>query len=306
MKKQSSLAFLLLLFVTNTIAQGFAPLTSAIKVSSGKIERIEASSQYVDNRLVDIWFPDNYPNDAPYDVLYMHDGQMLYDGSSSWNKQEWMIDENAGGLMANKIIRPVIVVGIYNISEKRRKEYFPQKALDYIPSEFKEKYKDYFDGKFEADNYLKFITEELRPYVNANYKVNADKEHTFIAGSSMGGLISMYAICEYPDIFGGAACISTHWPGVFEKNEEVTGALRKYLGAKLPKVGGNKIYFDYGDQTLDAMYPSYQKQVDMLMVEHDYTSNYWQTYFFPGENHSEEAWAKRIKIPLFFLLSKGL
>ena len=66
-----------------------------------------------------------------------------------------------------------------------------------------------------SDNYLKFLVTELKPFIDKKYSVYKDMNHTFIAGSSMGGLISMYAICEYPRVFGGAACMSTHWPGIF-------------------------------------------------------------------------------------------
>jgi enterochelin esterase-like enzyme len=119
----------------------------------------------------------------------------------------------------------------------------------------------------------------------------------------MGGLISMYAICEYPDVFGGAACISTHWPGTFKaQNNPVPKAFLAYLTDHLPSPENHKFYFDYGTKTLDAMYKPYQMKADEIMKKKGYTNANWITREFPGEDHSERAWRKRIEIPLTFLL----
>ena len=92
-----------------------------------------------------------------------------------------------------------------------------------------------------SDNYLKFIVEELKPFIDSTYSTLIDKENTFIAGSSMGGLISMYAVCEYPNVFGGAACLSTHWPGTFEvENNPIPEIFYNYLTNNLPKPNQNK------------------------------------------------------------------
>jgi hypothetical protein len=118
-------------------------------------------------------------------------------------------------------------------------------------------------------------------------------------------LISMYAICEYPKIFGGAACLSTHWPGTFSTaNNPIPDAFTNYLKSNLPDPKDHSIYFDYGDQTLDALYKPFQEKADEVMKSKGFTSKNWETKFFPGENHSEEAWAKRLSIPLLFLLKK--
>ena len=118
-----------------------------------------------------------------------------------------------------------------------------------------------FGDKVNSDNYLKFIVKELKPFVDKNFSVSSDKANTFIAGSSMGGLISLYAICEYPDVFEGAACLSTHWPGVFNADHNpIPKAFMDYLKKHLPDPKTHKIYFDYGDQTLDAMYGPFQNR----------------------------------------------
>lgn len=100
------------------------------KVSSGEIIRIDSfPSKYVTPRNVDIWLPDGFSKDEKYAVLYMHDGQMLFDASKTWNNQEWMIDETLGKLLNEDKIKKTIVVGIWNSGEGRHSDYFPQKTF---------------------------------------------------------------------------------------------------------------------------------------------------------------------------------
>jgi enterochelin esterase-like enzyme len=143
------------------------------------------------------------------------------------------------------------------------------------------------------------------PFIEKNYAVRKGPEHTFIAGSSMGGLISLYAICEYPRVFGGAACLSTHWPGIFTmENNPVPDALLDYLRSYLPAPGKHKLYFDHGTTTLDTLYPPLQKKADEVLKNKGFTSSNWVTMEFPGEDHSETAWGKRLSLPLIFLLGR--
>lgn len=279
-------------------------------VSSGTIKRFEKfASKYVDARNIDVWLPDNYATEKKYAVLYMHDGQMLFDAATTWNKQAWEVDETVEKLIKDVKIKDVIVVGVWNNGEYRHSEYFPQRALEYLPEETRKFIvKNNLKNKPQADNYLKFLVEELKPYIDKNFSTRKDRKNTFIAGSSMGGLISIYAICEYPNIFGGAAGISTHLLMVSDaktpKVETVPESFRTYLEKNLPKANSRKIYFDYGDKTLDQYYPPLQKKVDDIMKAKNWTEKGWTTRFFAGEDHSEKSWAKRFNEPLEFLLKK--
>jgi enterochelin esterase-like enzyme len=285
-----------------------------VKVTSGKVQRFaNFQSKLIDARNIDVWLPDGYSNKEKYAVLYMNDGQALYDAESTWNKQAWEVDQVAGKLIAEGKTQKFIVVGIWNNGAKRHPEYFPQKPYesltqiqrDTITAQLQKAGRTQEIFKPYSDMYLKFLVTELKPFIDKNFPTKPDQKNTFIAGSSMGGLISMYAICEYPKVFGGAACLSTHWPGTFSTtNNPIPDAFTNYLKANLPNPNNHKIYFDYGDQTLDAMYKPLQKKVDLVMKSKGFTSKNWQTKFFPGENHSEEAWAKRLNIPLSFLLKK--
>jgi enterochelin esterase-like enzyme len=283
--------------------------------SSGKIIRHDNfHSQFVTARHVDVWLPADYSPQKKYAVLYMQDGQMLYDSAITWNKQEWGVDETMNKLQSEKKIRNCIVVGIWNGGKNRHADYFPQKPIeslsqqqrDTIYSSKRSNGQAVFQGEqVHSDLYLKFLVTELKPFIDKTYSTKKDRANTFVAGSSMGGLISMYAICEYPKVFGGAACLSTHWPGIFNiENNPVPEAFINYMRTHLPSPASHKFYFDCGDATLDAMYPPLQKMADEVMKEKGFTDKSWITKYFPGEDHSESAWRRRLEVPLVFLVKK--
>jgi enterochelin esterase-like enzyme len=208
----------------------------------------------------------------------------------------------------------VIVVGIWNSGPGRHPDYLPQKPLESLPQAVQDSlYRaargggaSVFNGeRVHSDNYLKFLVTELKPYIDQNFSTYKDRAHTFIAGSSMGGLISMYAICEYPDVFGGAACLSTHWPGIFTMtNNPIPDAFFRYMEKHLPDPATHKLYFDHGDQTLDAMYPPLQRKADSVLMKKGYGPGSLLSLSFPGTNHSEPAWRERLDQSLVFLLKR--
>jgi enterochelin esterase-like enzyme len=112
----------------------------------------------------------------------------------------------------------------------------------------------------------------------------------------MGGLISLYAIEQYPDVFGGAGCVSTHWPA---GGPDLVDA----LGAALPPAGRHRLYFDFGTAGLDAEYEPLQQRMDNHLRAAGYTEGVdWRTIKFPGADHNEPAWRSRVHVPLRFLL----
>ncbi len=259
---------------------------------------VNFKSEFVESRNVDIWLPESYDKngDKRYAAIYMHDGQNLFDPEKSYIGVDWGMDETMTWLIKENRINEAIVVGIWN-TPKRRREYMPQKAFNIeISDEMKKIFENKYGGKPISDFYLKFIVNELKPFIDKTYRTFADKNNTFILGSSMGGLISAYAICEYPDIFGGAGCVSTHWP-------IIDGIMLQYFKKYLPQGGNHKFYFDYGTETLDAEYESFQKEIDQIMVNAGYIDGEtWITKKFEGDEHSERAWRKRVHIPVEFLL----
>ncbi len=281
---------------------------------NGSLERIENfNSKFVTPRNIDIWLPKNYSENQKYAVLYMHDGQMLFDSTNTWNKQEWGVDEKMNELTNDGEIRNTIIVGIWN-TEFRHSEYFPQKPFETLPKKFQDsifnkgmrnKESTLFRTAICSDDYLKFIVKELKPYIDEKYSTLTDAKNTFMAGSSMGGLISMYAFCEYPNIFGGVACLSTHWVGTFDTlNNPIPHVFADYLDLNLPSEQNHKIYFDYGTKTLDTLYGPFQYRVDSIMKKNNYSEKSWVTLKFEGHDHSEKSWNNRLKTPLRFLLNK--
>ena len=284
------------------------------KPSSGSIERIDSfRSKYVTPRNVDVWLPAGYDPKKRYGVLYMHDGQMMFDSSLTWNKQCWQVDETVAKLIDTKKIGSYIVVGVWNGGITRHPDYFPQKPFealtqeekDRITRELQEKGRTTATFQPVSDNYLKFLVEELKPYIDRHYSTRTDPSHTAIAGSSMGGLISLYAICEYPNVFGMAAGLSTHWPGTFSvEGNPFIPAMRRYLQENLPDPKKHRIYLDAGDQELDALYPPLLKGVEAILLQQGYTDSTGRTRVIAGTGHSERAWSARLPAVIGYLLGK--
>jgi predicted alpha/beta superfamily hydrolase len=268
-------------------------------VNSGTIRRFEKfQSKYVQPRNIDVWLPDNYSSAKKYAVLYMHDGQMLFDSAITWNHQAWNVSETVTRLLQQNRIRDCIVVGIWNNGDYRHAEYFPQKALGYLPTELKDQViNDDLKRKPLADNYLLFITKELKPFIDSTFSTYRDTANTFIAGSSMGGLISLYAVCECPDVFGGAICMSTHWVGSsnHQNYRAFSHAFCAYLADHLPDSKNHKIYFDHGDKTLDSLYWPYQMAIDKVMEAKEYSYSNWMSLHFVGDDHSEKSWGRGLE-----------
>jgi enterochelin esterase-like enzyme len=279
--------------------------------SAGKIQYFaNFKSKYIAARNVAVWLPTTYDAHKKYAVLYMHDGQMLFDSTQTWNKQEWGVDETMTRLLVQKAIKNCIVVGVWNGGALRHSEYFPQKPFEALAQAERDTLmaakrgtNPLFAAPVQSDKYLQFLVTELKPFIDSAFATRRDRKHTFVAGSSMGGLISMYAMCEYPAVFGGAACLSTHWVGTCStKNNPIPAAFMAYLNAHLPSPKTHKFYFDYGSETLDALYKPFQMQVDIILKAHHYTNKNWQTREFVGDDHSEKAWRKRLHFPFEFLL----
>ena len=111
----------------------------------------------------------------------------------------------------------------------------------------------------------------------------------------------MYAVSEYPEIYGGAGCLSTHWIGTYSnKNNPIPQSFFTYVEQNLPSASTHKIYFDYGTETLDALYLPYQEKVTEIIGKKGHTKN----VKYAGTDHSENSWNQRLDVPFTFLLGK--
>lgn len=308
MKALNKYYFLCFFLLMSACQPKIVPQPMDFKLTGGQVMRLtDFPSEHVSSRNIDIWLPADYDEQKAYQVLYMHDGQMLYDSTTTWNGQEWGVDEVMSSLRSEEKVPPTIVVGIWNANKERHADYFPQKPFESLSSDYQKwllEESTLFVHDVSSDAYLRFIVEELKPYIDTHYATLPDQAHTFIAGSSMGGLISMYALCEYPEVFSAAACLSTHWIGVFDDSRaDIPQSFLAYLKDHLPDPASHKLYFDFGTETLDAYYEKYQLQVDQVMRDKGYTSDSWQTMKFEGAAHAEADWKQRLHIPLQFILS---
>ncbi|MBD5358603.1 MAG: alpha/beta hydrolase [Bacteroides sp.] len=297
-------------------------IPSPVPVSDyGTITRMAVTSENLKGKIiVDIWTPEGYEATSAktYPVVYAHDGQNLFDSAFSYAGVPWAIDKACSLLATDSDFVMPIIVGINNRGTEglRPSDYFPENALDYISPEQKDNSfiyqtcNDIFLGNEEAA----FVAEELKPLIDSLYTTAPGMETTFAMGSSMGALASMYLLCEYPEIFGGAACMSTHWIGSLNLNPDYTmnddevcaNAILQYLSDHIPADGMHRLYLDQGTQGWDAGYLKYESIAREIVRDKGYTEESGQLYVYDakGAGHNEWYWQQRVEIPLKFLLSK--
>ena len=281
----------LLLLVFEVPVMGWnKPQTSTQQI----IKHENFPSAFVAARNVEVWLPPCYDPQLSYPVLYMHDGQNVFNPATSYTGIAWEVDSVATVLIEKRKIRPVIVVAIWN-SPKRFLEYMPNKPEECIREALQAMGRS---EKVLSDAYLRFIVEELKPFIDSAYSTLPGPSDTFIMGSSMGGLISMYALLEYPAVFGAAACISTHWPAL-------QGVFVEHLLQSAPDPKKHRLYFDHGTINLDSLYHPFQLRVDAHLHNLGFVQGKnISTLKFEGADHNERAWRNRVHKSLLFLLGK--
>jgi predicted alpha/beta superfamily hydrolase len=221
-------------------------------------------------RRISIYLPPSYAGSRKrYPVLYMHDGQNVFDEATSFSG-EWGVDETLDSLGAR--FGELIVVAIDNGGDKRLNEYAPYDMEQH--------------GKGEGEAYVSFLANTLIPHINTHYRTLRAARSTFIAGSSMGGLISFYAMLRYPNRFGAA--------GVFSPAFWINPAILHPDPRKAKKVKG-RIYFFAGQQESERMVPD-MLQVFEQMQQHSGAE--MQTVIRAEGTHSEATW--RGEFPLFY------
>jgi len=208
------------------------------------------------------------------------------------------------------------VVGIDSAGPDRWREYAPQAALETVPPRLRRRDPaGPQDAPLLGEAYLQFLVEELKPFVEQRYRTRRDAVGTVIMGSSMGGLAALNALVRHPQLFGAAGCLSTHWPvalgqgllehGMSPEALAMSGAVLDWLRESLPRAGSHRLYFDHGDQGLDALYGPFQTRMDAIARDKGYREG--QDYLsrpFPGASHDEAAWRARLDLPLTFLLGQ--
>ena len=196
----------------------------------------------------------------------------------------------------------------------RYQTLFPQKIYDLLPPDYRERVSGIALSGIEAgkplrgDRYAAMLATELKPEVDRRFRTLTGPEDTAVMGSSMGGLMSLYVIAEYPAVFGQAAGLSTHLPLAApeggdpqERAAQVAIAFGEYLAGSEVDPARNRIYIDHGTATLDASYPPYFEKFDAMMAGKGWAGPAYESRAFYGAEHEENAWAQRLDIPLGFL-----
>jgi enterochelin esterase-like enzyme len=246
---------------------------------------------------VEIWLPPGYDSSgaARYPVLYMADGQNLFDPRVSYAGVDWGVDETIVRLVQQGAIPPVIVVGVWN-SVERAAEYSPW---------------------HKAPAYARFLIEELKPRVDSAFRTRTDPAHTAVMGSSMGGLISFYLVSHHPEIFGACGCLSTHFalseapspatPGIgVASHPDSTPYIIRDIRGGARIVRGGRFWFDYGTLGLDSLYqPMHEAVRHWLTGQGLKEGRDFRITRYPGANHNETSWRARLADPLTFLFGKG-
>jgi predicted alpha/beta superfamily hydrolase len=200
----------------------------------------------------------------------MHDGQNIFDPTTSFLGFDWQVDETADSLMRSEIIAPVIIVAIYNTTYR---------SDEYAPTE-------------TGRNYMEYVVNTIKPLIDNSYRTKSNRLNTATAGASSGGLISFMLLWEHPDVFSKAACLSVP---LFIDNIDYISIVDSTCGPQKPI----SLYFDTGTLGVDSLL---QNGIDLMKdmlnrkgyIEHK--DFYW--YIDKGANHDEQAWARRFWRPL--------
>jgi predicted alpha/beta superfamily hydrolase len=221
--------------------------------------------------------PDYQTSQKKYPVVYMHDGQNLFDDSTAY-AAEWGVDETLNDLAATSPLE-LIVVGIDNGLGKRMNELSPWQNDEF--------------GKAEGEQYVKFIVEQVKPFMDSAYRTLPGPENTLIMGSSMGGLISHYAIQQYPTVFGKVGIFSpSYW-----YSQDVYNFVRE---KPLPK--SVRVYIAVGKHE-GAMVDDAHKMYDLL-VSTTHSPDHLQFVIDPQGDHNEASWRKQFAPAIRWLMDK--
>jgi predicted alpha/beta superfamily hydrolase len=228
-----------------------------------------------------VWLPPRYDADKTrrYPVIYMHDGQNIFDPATSAFGVDWSIDETAEELIKKKSIEPVIVVGIYNTSD-RMKEYTPGD---------------------KGTLYMNFVVNTVKPLIDSTYRTRPDRKHTIVGGSSAGGTISFMLVWEHPDIFSKAICMSPAFKSLSPGGWDYTRVVRESVAPKNPIF----FYLDNGGLGLDCqLQPGIDEMLTALKSKGYAEGKDFLFLAYPSAIHSEADWAKRFPNALVTVLRR--
>jgi predicted alpha/beta superfamily hydrolase len=262
-----------------------------VSVQVGDSERLRLHRQFVSaflpaRRDVIVALPPDYFYSKSlecgrrYPVLYLQDGQNLFDPATSFIKGSfWDVQTTADRLIGERAIEPLIIIGVYNTGIERMEEYTPMR--------------DHNLGGGKANLYGRLLVEELKPWMDRNYRTLDGSAHTGVGGSSLGGLVSLYMGLTWPHVFGRLAVLS---PSVWWAR----GAMLEYVRRTRPEPRP-RIWLDMGLAEGPAMIKKCD-ELHRLLERRGWRDGAEMRYLrVPGGRHNEDAWAKRVDPFLRFL-----
>ena len=253
-----------------------------------RLHRAFKSQFLPDERDVIVYLPPGYGKhpELTSPVLYLQDGQNLFDGRTSYVPgRTWQVREHADEAINAGEVEPLVIVGIYNTGDRRLVEYTHER--------------DWQMGGGEAAAYGRLMTEELMPWIASQYRVRSEREHTGVGGSSLGGLVTLYLGLRFPQYFGKLAVLS---PSVWWNHKSILG----YVNELAPTIWERpRLWLDVGDQEGPRTLQNAEHLNRRLKA------NGWkpgETLHFErveGGTHDEASWARRVKPLLRFLFPAG-
>jgi predicted alpha/beta superfamily hydrolase len=252
-------------------------------VTPGQLRKYENfRSKFLRNqRDIVVYVPLDYDQqpERRYPVLYLHDGQNLFDAATAFNGQDWHVAQTADYAISAGLVEPLIIVGLYNTGKTRLREYTPTS----VPRL----------GGGRADRYAKFLIEEVKPVVDRDYRTRPEASQTGIGGSSLGGLVSIYLGLKFSNVFSKIAALS---PSVWWNQRVI---LR--LAQAAPVEPRPRIWLDIGTREGPRIVDDVEKFRDVLLSkgwQYDRDLHYERV---EGAEHNEAAWAARVGPFLQFL-----
>jgi predicted alpha/beta superfamily hydrolase len=266
-----------------------AKTAQALPVAAGNLWLHELSSRIFGNtRLLRVWLPPDYDGwgAVRYPVLYLNDGQNLFDPATAFAGVHWQVGETATRLIAEQKSRPLIIVGIDN-TKKRIREYIPYKSQD--PKVL------YAKGTC----YPEFLQREVMPLIEEHYSVLRGPENTGLGGSSLGGLITLYTQLAAPGVFGRLLIES---PSLFVANRKILDECRRFRNWP-PRVYLGMGTREVGNAEKDEKMVADVRELETIVRDAGLDEHRLKVHVEEGATHSESAWAARFPEALEFLFS---
>ena len=275
---------------TENLAPQGSPNVIHVESATGDLRLHEFHSRAFRNtRFLRVWLPPGYEDEENsgrrYPVFYLNDGQNLFESSTSFTGVEWGVDETADRLIRERVVPPMIIVGIDNAGKDRFREYMPNRSLQPMML------------RVRGQRYPSFLTREVMPFIARNYRVASGPENTGVGGSSLGALISLYTAAVRPGLIGRLLLES---PSLWASNRQMireSGEIKRWPERVFLATGTAEA----GRPDKDRSMVDDVRELGTILGRAGLGANRLRLFIEEGANHHESAWARRFPEALSFL-----